>query len=81
MSESNIATLRKFSRERQVTTRYRFSRATLWRLVKDRKFPQPVKLGPKTTAWVDSELDAYDEILLAARPSVVFLLKELTEPP
>jgi prophage regulatory protein len=70
MSEPTITSKRKFSRERQVTTRYSFSRATLWRLVKDRKFPQPIKLGPKTTAWVDAELDSYDETLIASRPSI-----------
>ena len=28
-----------------------FSSATLWRKVKDGTFPQPVKLGPRITAW------------------------------
>lgn len=28
-----------------------FSPATLWRKVKDGTFPQPVKLGPRITAW------------------------------
>lgn len=27
------------------------SSATLWRLVKSLNFPQPVKLGPRITAW------------------------------
>jgi len=27
------------------------SHATLWRLVKDKKFPAPQKLGPNTTVW------------------------------
>jgi prophage regulatory protein len=67
MSEPTVPTGRKFSRERHVTSRYSFSRATLWRLVKDRKFPQPIKIGPKTTVWVEAELDAYDEALLARR--------------
>jgi prophage regulatory protein len=71
MSEPTVTTPRKFSRERQVTSRYSFSRATLWRLVKDRKFPQPIKIGPKTTVWVEAELDAYDEALLASRPSAI----------
>src|SRR6476646_10176280 len=28
-----------------------FSSATLWRMVKAGTFPQPVKLGPRITAW------------------------------
>ena len=28
-----------------------FSSATLWRKVKAGTFPQPVKLGPRITAW------------------------------
>ena len=28
-----------------------FSSATLWRKVKDGTFPQPVRLGPRITAW------------------------------
>jgi prophage regulatory protein len=27
------------------------SRSTWWQGVKDGRFPKPVKLGPKTTAW------------------------------
>lgn len=27
------------------------SRSTWWQGVKDKRFPQPVKLSPRTTAW------------------------------
>ena len=27
------------------------SRATLWRMVREGRFPAPYKLGPNTTAW------------------------------
>ena len=33
-----------------------FSRATLWRRVKDGTFPQPVKLSERTTAWPTQEV-------------------------
>jgi len=33
-----------------------FSRATLWRRVKDGTFPQPVKLSERTTAWPTTEV-------------------------
>jgi len=28
-----------------------FSKSTLWRLVRDGKFPAPIKLSPRVTAW------------------------------
>ena len=49
-----------FLRERQLIGDWRdpcspklipISRATLWRLVKNNKFPAPQKIGPNTTAW------------------------------
>ncbi|CAM2191229.1 prophage regulatory protein [Paraburkholderia kururiensis] len=33
-----------------------FSRATLWRRVKDGTFPKPVKLSERTTAWPTAEI-------------------------
>ena len=30
---------------------YPVSKSTWWAGVKSRRFPQPVKLGPRTTAW------------------------------
>jgi len=28
-----------------------FSAATLWRMVKDKRFPSPIKLSKRVTAW------------------------------
>jgi len=35
------------------------SRATLWRWVKDGKFPSPFKIGLNTTVWDASQVDAW----------------------
>ena len=35
------------------------SRATLWRMVRDKRFPAPYKLGPNTTAWKCGEVRRY----------------------
>lgn len=35
------------------------SSATLWRWVKEGKFPQPFKLGPRITVWDAEEVDAF----------------------
>ena len=57
-----------FLRERQLIGDWRdpysprlipISRATLWRLVKNNKFPVPQKIGPNTTAWNCGEVRAW----------------------
>jgi len=42
-----------------VLEKIQISRATLWRWVSEGSFPRPIKLGPKTTVWRESELSAY----------------------
>lgn len=55
-----------FARVAQITSkpgkpgRYPISAATWWRLVREKRAPQPVKLGPGTTAWRMSELIAWE---------------------
>lgn len=61
-----------FLRVKRVAVRYDVSPATVWRWSHDprsaqMKFPQPVKLGPATTAWSVEELDRYDLSRLAER--------------
>lgn len=36
-----------------------FSRQWLHRLVREGKFPKPVKVGNRTLAWVETEIDAW----------------------
>lgn len=36
-----------------------FSRATLWRMVKARKFPSPIKLSDRITAWRVEDVRAW----------------------
>lgn len=36
-----------------------FSRQWLHKLVSENKFPKPVKVGNRTLAWVESEVDAW----------------------
>ena len=37
------------------------SPATIWRWVRDGKFPKPFKLGTCVTGWYASEIDAFVE--------------------
>lgn len=41
-------------------------RSTIYRLIADRKFPRPVRLGPRAVAWRRADLDQWSE----ARPVV-----------
>lgn len=41
------------------------SKSTWWQGVKDGRFPKPVKLGPKTTAWRVEDIRALVERLAA----------------
>lgn len=43
------------------------SRSTWWQGVKDGRFPSPVKLGPKTTAWRSTDIDALIQRLSAGQ--------------
>jgi len=48
-----------FMRLPQVLELIPFGKSTLWNKVKDNSFPQPVKLGPKITAWRCEDIRAY----------------------
>jgi prophage regulatory protein len=41
-------------------------RSTIYRLIADRKFPSPVRLGPRAVAWRRTDLDQWSD----ARPVV-----------
>lgn len=47
-----------YVREPQVLTAFPVSRSTWWKGVKEGKYPQPVKLGPRITAWRVSDIRA-----------------------
>ena len=44
-----------------------YSRPHLFRLIKAKKFPPPVKLGENRNAWPESEIDAWIEARIAER--------------
>jgi prophage regulatory protein len=47
----------------------RFSRQHLHRLIKQGRFPRPVKLGVVTNAWPETEIDSYLNDCIAKRDS------------
>lgn len=46
--------------DKQLAERYKVSRATIWRWVKERDFPKPVKLGQGCTRWKGSEVEQWE---------------------
>lgn len=47
---------------------FNYSRVHIWRLVKEGRFPKPVKLGAGSrNAWVEFEVDAHIARMIAQR--------------
>jgi prophage regulatory protein len=44
-----------------------YSRSTLYSLIATGDFPAPVKLGPRASAWVKAEVEAWAESRIAQR--------------
>jgi prophage regulatory protein len=44
-------------RLRQVLERVPVSKSSWWQGVKDGRYPEPVKLGPRTTAWREADIN------------------------
>ena len=50
-----------FIRLSHLLTLIPISSATVWRRVRDKTFPKPIKLGPRTTAWKAEDVRAWIE--------------------
>lgn len=48
----------RFLRIRQVLEKFPVSRTTWWEGVAKGRYPQGIKLSPRTTAWRESEINA-----------------------
>jgi len=55
-NSSTLLPAEGFVRLPQVLSVIPVSRSTWWQGVKSKRFPQPVKLGPRTTAWRCSDI-------------------------
>ncbi|BET96579.1 helix-turn-helix transcriptional regulator [Xenorhabdus taiwanensis] len=43
----------------EVQRRTGYSKAWIYRLIKEEKFPKQVKIGPRSVAFVESEIDGW----------------------
>ncbi|WP_405238894.1 helix-turn-helix transcriptional regulator [Lentisalinibacter orientalis] len=56
-------------RKPEVLKRTGHSHSALYEAIAEGRFPKPVKLGPRASGWVESEVDAYIESLIQQRDS------------
>lgn len=52
----------------EVTQKTGISKSTVWRLVRAGRFPAPLKLGSRMTAWVEEEVDEWLLARATTRP-------------
>lgn len=48
--------------DKQLAARYGVCRLTIWRWVKEKNFPSPVKLGAAVTRWRLIDIDAWERV-------------------
>ena len=58
---------RRLLRTKEVLKRVPCSRVTLWRWVRAGKFPAPIYLSPNFPTWLEDEIEAHAERLIAER--------------
>jgi prophage regulatory protein len=59
-----------FLRLPQVIEKIKVSKSTLWKMVRDGKFPAQVKLTERTSAWIEEEVDEWcKQRIYASAPS------------
>lgn len=50
----------KYLSDKYLAERYEVARATVWRWVREGKFPAPVKLGSNCTRWRLADVEAWE---------------------
>lgn len=66
MHQSKLHAPPVFVRKPVVLSRFGFSNSQLYKLIQSGEFPPPIKISPRCSAWVESELDAHAEKLITA---------------
>ena len=61
---------KKLERLNDVIDRTGYSRAWIYELIKKNSFPKPVKIGSRSIAFVESEIDAWINERIAERDGV-----------
>jgi prophage regulatory protein len=56
----------RFLRLPEVKLRTGESHSSIYRKIASGVFPKPIKIGPNASAWIESEIDAYQQSLIKA---------------
>ena len=64
---STITTSKRFLRLQETIKKCGVGRAWIYAQMKEGNFPQGVKLGERSVAWLESELDAWIDGRIASR--------------
>lgn len=54
-------------RRKQVEERTGLARSTIYQRIQDGTFPKPIHLGVRAVGWLESEIDAWFQQLIAQR--------------
>lgn len=64
MSQQQLnKSVKRLLRINQVLARIPISRSSFWEGCRNGRFPQPIKIGPRTTVWREEDIDAFIESL------------------
>ena len=59
----------KFLKLPEVINRTGKGRSTIWAAINDGTFPKPIKIGPRAIAFIESEIEAYNQACIdTSRP-------------
>lgn len=59
--------MRRIIRRKQVEKKTGYGRSKIYDLMSKGEFPKPVRLGSNAVGWVEAEIDAWIEKLIAER--------------
>ena len=68
---SDTASTRRFLRGAAVNQKTGLANSTKYYLIAQGRFPRPVKIGPKMSAWDEAEIDAWMNERIAERDQAV----------
>lgn len=64
MSQKQVSTsVKRLLRLQEVLNRVPISRSSWWEGCRTGRFPQPIKIGPRTTVWRAEDIDAFIDSL------------------
>ena len=58
---TTTATVEKYLSLREVTSAFKVSPSTIWRWVKNNRFPKPIHLGPKAVRWREADIATWNQ--------------------